>query len=245
MAWSPRWSSCVERPDTRGPRGGDGRTLGLSPFPVPGLPRDRARLAAGHGAWRPIDAKPRRCDPHRHRRPAGRRGARPIACATGWRSRPRSTPASRRFWRRRCTCPSAGATRGSGASTPARQPRDGADRRHARDPARHGFENLRPWSHGVDLDLFEPLRRCRDRPAAAGVPVRRPRLVREEPRGVPEARPAGLEARLRCRAAAGTAAARTPAGALARRRAAQRTGARLQQRRRVRVSRAAAKPSAW
>ena len=56
-----------------------------------------------------------------------------------------------------------------------------------------GFENVVLWSRGVDLDIFKPQPRQSPEHRAADLPVRRPRRGREEHRGVPRARPAGLQ----------------------------------------------------
>ena len=126
------------------------------------------------------------------------------------------------------------------AAAPWRRPPSLAD-----ELRRRGFRKLMRWPRGVDADLFRPRSGSDPRPAAAGLPHRRPARGREEHRGLPGARPAGHQGRGRRRAGARRAGARFPDGDLPRRQARRGAGRRLRRRRRVRVSRAAPTRSGW
>ena len=98
-----------------------------------------------------------------------------------------------------------------------------------------GFRNVVLWPRGVDARLFHPRER-RSRAAAPGVPVRRPRRGRKEPRGVSRPRSARQQGDRRRRAGARVPGAEIPAGRLSRVPAGRGPGGGLCRRRRVRVS---------
>ena len=98
-----------------------------------------------------------------------------------------------------------------------------------------GFRNVVLWPRGVDAAPVSSAR-GRSRPAAPGVPLRRPRRGRKEPRGVSRPRSARHQADRRRRAGARFAGAKISASGVPRRAAGRGIGAGLCGRRRLRVS---------
>ena len=120
----------------------------------------------------------------------------PTACAAGCRSRPRSIRASRSSCTPRGGCRRAGATRRCVASMRLGG-RAGALGRDRGDPAAAPLREPPALVARHRPRAVPPRCGRRARLAATDLPVRRSHLGREERRGVPSPRPAGLEGRLR------------------------------------------------